>query len=125
MSSWIQRKRAPLRVLVPRVFHPLLPPLRYKGAHGGRGSGKSQFFGRNAIGWAMRQGGTRGLFVREHQTSLMQSVKPLHEKIIQGLGVGRYFDVQRDRIVTPGGGEFVYHGMANHNAESVKSFEGF
>jgi phage terminase large subunit len=99
--------------------------MRYKGAHGGRGSGKSQFFADSAIEWAVMRPGTRGLFVREHQTSLMQSVKPLHERRIQELGVGRYFDPQRDRIVTPGGGEFVYHGMANHNAETVKSFEGF
>ena len=28
-----------------RVFKPLLEPARYKGAYGGRGSGKSHFFG--------------------------------------------------------------------------------
>jgi phage terminase large subunit len=29
---------------IPEVFAPLLPPARYKGAYGGRGSGKSHFF---------------------------------------------------------------------------------
>jgi phage terminase large subunit len=33
-----------LRIKTPKVFAPLLSPSRYKGAHGGRGSGKSHFF---------------------------------------------------------------------------------
>ena len=33
-----------LRIDTPRVFLPLLVPARYKGAYGGRGSGKSHFF---------------------------------------------------------------------------------
>ena len=31
------------------VFEPLLVPARYKGAHGGRGSGKSHFFAEKLI----------------------------------------------------------------------------
>jgi phage terminase large subunit len=120
-----RRQHVDIAIQTAEVFEPLLDPMRYKGAYGGRGSGKSQFFADNAIEWALTRPRTRGLFVREHQTSLMQSVKPMHERRIQEVGAGRYFDVQRDRIVTPGGGEFVYHGMANHNAESVKSFENF
>ena len=34
-----------LRIETAAVFEPLLQPARYKGAWGGRGSGKSQFFG--------------------------------------------------------------------------------
>jgi hypothetical protein len=34
-----------LRIPTAPVFRPLLEPARYKGAHGGRGSGKSHFFG--------------------------------------------------------------------------------
>ena len=34
-----------LRLETAEVFEPLLHPARYKGAHGGRGSGKSVFFG--------------------------------------------------------------------------------
>ena len=33
-----------LRIKTPEVFEPLLYPSRYKGAWGGRGSGKSHFF---------------------------------------------------------------------------------
>jgi phage terminase large subunit len=34
-----------LRIPTAPVFRPLLEPARYKGAYGGRGSGKSHFFG--------------------------------------------------------------------------------
>ena len=33
-----------MRILTPRAFKPLLARARHKGAHGGRGSGKSHFF---------------------------------------------------------------------------------
>ena len=34
-----------LKIPTARVFEPLLARARYKGVHGGRGSGKSHFFG--------------------------------------------------------------------------------
>ena len=34
-----------LKIDFPEVFSPLIKPARYKGAWGGRGSGKSWFFG--------------------------------------------------------------------------------
>ena len=34
-----------LRIPTAKIFEPLLVPARYKAAHGGRGSGKSHFFG--------------------------------------------------------------------------------
>jgi phage terminase large subunit len=34
-----------LRIPTAKVFEPLLTPARYKGLYGGRGSGKSHFFG--------------------------------------------------------------------------------
>jgi hypothetical protein len=37
-------KTRSLKIDTPRVFLPLLAPSRYKGAYGGRGSGKSHFF---------------------------------------------------------------------------------
>ncbi len=125
MSSWTQRKRDALRVPIARVFTPLLQPIRFKGAKGGRGSGKSRFFANLLVTECILHPGTSALCVREYQTSLMQSVKPLLERVIAERGVGHLFDVQRDVILTPGGGRIVFQGMANHNAESVKSFEGF
>ncbi|CCD97865.1 50S ribosomal protein L30P (fragment) [Bradyrhizobium sp. STM 3809] len=35
-----------LKILTAKVFEPLLAPTRYKGAFGGRGSGKSHFLRR-------------------------------------------------------------------------------
>lgn len=114
-----------LTIPTARVYTPLLEPRRFKGAHGGRGSGKSHFFADLAIERAMLQPGTRGLMIREHQTTLRQSVKPLIESKIRAMGLQSYFLVQERLIRTPGGGEFTFQGMANHTADSVKSFEGY
>jgi phage terminase large subunit len=65
------------------------------------------------------------LCVRETQRSLTQSSKRLLETKIQSLNVGYAFKVWQDRIETPGDGVIVFQGMQDHNAESVKSFEGF
>ena len=41
------------------------------------------------------------------------------------MGVGPLFDVQNDKIITPGDGLIIFEGMQDHNAESIKSLEGF
>ena len=65
-----------LQIPTARVFSPLLHPARYKGAHGGRGSGKSHFFAGLAVEQCLLQPGTRIACVREVQKSLKNSVKP-------------------------------------------------
>ena len=114
-----------LRINTPRIFVPLLEPSRYKGAWGGRGSGKSHFFAEKLIEDCLEHKGTLALALRETQKSLAQSSKRLLESKIQSLGVGRSFRLWQDRIETPGDGVIVFVGMADHTAESVKSFEGF
>jgi len=47
-----------------RVFQPLLGRSRYKGAHGGRGSGKSHFFGDAMIERSICQRGLSGMHSR-------------------------------------------------------------
>ena len=47
----------PLHIPTARVFDPLLPAARDKGAWGGRGSGKSHFFAGLMIDDAMRHPG--------------------------------------------------------------------
>lgn len=116
---------ATLAVDVARVFRPLLQPSRYKGAHGGRGSGKSQFFADLMVATAIRKPGFRGLCCREVQKSLKESAKRLIEQKIQGHGVGHMFDVQETQIKTPGGGLIVFAGLQDHTSESIKSYEGF
>jgi hypothetical protein len=107
------------------VFEPLLYPARYKGAHGGRGSGKSHFFAEMLIEDHIRHPGMRSVCIREVQKSLKESAKRLLEDKIQKLGVTMLFDAQADRIITPGNGVIIFQGMQDHTAESIKSLEGF
>lgn len=116
---------AELRILTPPVFEPLLRAGRYKGAYGGRGSGKSHFFAEMLIERCLLEPGTRWACIREIQKSLEQSVKRLLEDKIEKLRVGRMFDVQKFEIGTPGGGVIIFQGMQNHTADSIKSLEGF
>jgi phage terminase large subunit len=103
----------------------LLAPARYKGAHGGRGSGKSHFFAGAMVEQAMLRPGFRGVCIREVQKSLKESAKRLIEDKIAEHDLGGVFDVQAAEIRTPGGGVIVFQGMQDHTAESVKSLEGF
>lgn len=114
-----------LQSKVARVFKPLLAPARYKGAHGGRGSGKSHFFAEEGVKTCIRLRGRRIVCVREVQKSLKESVKRLIEDKIGAMGVVGQFDIRNDHIVTPGGGVILFQGMQDHTAESIKSLEGF
>ncbi len=114
-----------LEVDVAKAFRPLLAASRYKGAHGGRGSGKSQFFADLMVATAVRKPGFRGLCCREVQKSLKESAKRLIESKIQAHGLGGAFEVQEAQIKTPGGGLIVFAGLQDHTSESIKSYEGF
>jgi len=114
-----------LRIPTAPVFRPLLEDARYKAAHGGRGSGKSHFFGELMVEECLRTPGTLAVCIREVQKSLMQSSKRLIESKIQNLGVGDQFEILHDRIITPGDGLIIFQGMQDATAESIKSLEGF
>lgn len=114
-----------LNIPTPRKFVPLLGPARYKGAHGGRGSGKSHFFAELLVEKAILQPGLRAACVREVQKSLKNSVKLLVEDKIRKLGVQDQFEILEAEIRTPGGGLIMFQGMQNHTADSIKSLEGF
>jgi len=107
------------------AFRPLLERSRYKGAYGGRGSGKSHVFAELLVRRCIEAAPLRAVCIREVQRSLDQSVKRLIEDKIQALGVGRHFRVRADCILTPGGGRIIFQGMQNHTAESIKSLEGY
>lgn len=102
-----------------------MEPARYKGAHGGRGSGKSHFFAEYVVRKCIEEAGVRIICIREIQRTLTQSSKALIETKIQQLGVGHLFDIQSDCILAPEGGLVSFHGMQSHNAESVKSLEAY
>ncbi|MCX5581479.1 PBSX family phage terminase large subunit [Kaistia terrae] len=114
-----------LQLETPRVFAPLLAPARYKGAWGGRGSGKSHFFAELLVEDCLAEPGLAAVCIREVQKTLAQSSKRLIENKISNMGVGSQFRVLEDRIETPGGGLIIFQGMQNHTAESIKSLEGF
>jgi phage terminase large subunit len=109
------------------VFEPLLEPARYKGAWGGRGSGKSHFFAEKLIDDSLYEPGLLSVCIREVQKSLKQSSKRLIEAKLKSLGLGERdgFKVFNEVIQTPGDGVIAFQGMQDHTAESIKSLEGF
>ena len=114
-----------LKIATARVFEPLLGRTRYKGAYGGRGSGKSYYFAQSVVERCVLVPGTRIVCIREVQKSLHESVMLLIRDTIVDLDVEKMFRVLSTSIDTPGGGTIVFQGMADHTAESLKSFEGF
>ena len=115
-----------LNILTPRWAVPLLSEARYKGAHGGRGSGKSHFFAEYVIESHIADPNQSTVCVREIQKSLDQSVKRLLESKIEELNAGWYFEVQESKILSRHGkGLIIFQGMQNHTADSIKSLEGY
>ena len=103
----------------------MLQPARYKGAWGGRGSGKSHGVAEMVIEAHVMDQKRRTVCVREVQKSLNQSVKRLLETKIQSMNAGAYFDVQESCIKSvTGDGIILFQGMQNHTADSIKSLEG-
>lgn len=114
------------------VFEPLLAPARYKGAHGGRGSGKSHFFAGLLVEDCLREPGETGegmraVCIREVQKDLTQSAKLLIEDKLQGFNLGEAdgFKIFKDVIQTPKDGIIIFKGMQDYTAESIKSLERF
>lgn len=121
-----------LRLPTARVFTPLLAPSRYKGVHGGRGSGKSHFCAEKLIEDCLAEPGDSGegmraVCIREVQKDLKQSSKLLIESKLKLHGIGQAdgFKVFEDCIETPGDGLMIFKGMQDYTADSIKSLEGF
>ena len=122
-----------LQIPTARIFRPLLEPARDKVALGGRGSGKSHFFAGLMVDDCLVAPGENGgegmraVCIREVQKDLAHSAKALIEAKLRSLGLGASagFRVFREVIATPGDGIILFQGMQNHNAESIKSLEGF
>jgi phage terminase large subunit len=101
------------------VFEPLLAPARYKGAFGGRGSGKSHFFGELLVETCQAERGTLAVCIREAQRTLAQSSKRLIEGKIASLGLGHGFKLFNDKIETPGDGLIIFRGMHHQSGLSA------
>jgi len=116
-----------------RVFKPALGYARDKAIWGGRGSGKSHFVAESLIEDALSEPGEgsgeglRIVCIREVQKDLAQSSKALIEDKLRrsGLTDADGFRVFKDVIEAPGDGLFIFKGMNDYTADSIKSLEGF
>ncbi|MEE4384173.1 MAG: PBSX family phage terminase large subunit [Pseudomonadales bacterium] len=92
---------------------------RYRGAYGGRGSGKTMTFGQTAIMEALRLP-LRFFCAREIQTSIRQSVHAELAAIIRDKGLEGTFRITDHRIANRhNGAEFIFGGL-RHDPEGLK-----
>jgi phage terminase large subunit len=115
-----------MKLETPRWLLPFFVNSRYKGAYGGRGSGKSWGFAEMMIEAHILNPDTNSVCIREIQKSLNQSVKRLLESKIELMGVGHLFEIQESQIKNRNGkGRIIFAGMQNHTSDSIKSLEGY
>lgn len=112
-----------LSIQIPEKLGFLFQPYRYKVAHGGRGSGKSWGFARALLVLAA-QTKLRVLCTREVQKSIKDSVHKLLSDQIESMGLGSVYTVEQARIYNALGSEFIFAGLSDQTAESIKSYEG-
>lgn len=96
---------------------------RHKIARGGRGGAKSHSIAQLLVARGMERR-QRWLCAREVQKSIRDSVHKLLADTIHRMGVGEYWEVQRDVIKGSNGSEFLFTGLRDHTVDSVKSYEG-
>lgn len=113
-----------LQVEVPRRLQPLLAPARYKGAHGGRGGGKSHFFAEQLILRAFSEP-IRWVCIREVQNSIRESVRQLLIDKVNKFGLQSRFTVLDQEIRGANGALIIFKGMQSYNATNIKSLEGY
>lgn len=112
-----------LKIQIPEAFGFLFTPARYKGAKGGRGSGKSQSFARALLaqGYSNKFG---ILCARELQVSIADSVHSLLDQLIQENAVySRFYKVGQKEIRGLNGTFFIFKGL-KHNIAEIKSLQG-
>lgn len=106
-----------------KMVEPLFAPHRYKIFRGGRGSAKSWGVARGLLAHGIST--PRRIFCgREIQKSIADSSYKLLVDQIEMLGLVSYYDVLKSEIRGKNGTEFLFRGLGNMTAESIKSFEG-
>ena len=119
-----------LKIAAPKWAKPLLEGERgrprYRGAKGGRASGKSHFFAECVVERLIQDPDSRIVCIREIQKSLKFSAKQLIVDKIAASPCSHMFEIQSTEIKRIGGsGIIIFQGMQDHTADSVKSLEGF
>ncbi len=98
----------------------------YKGAKGGRASGKSHFFAELLVDKIVADPDIQAVCVREIQKSLKFSAKKLIEDKIYKFKLGHLFEITQTEIKRKNGrGIIIFQGLQDHTADSIKSLEGF
>lgn len=109
-------------ITLPKAFQFLFEPSRFKGAYGGRGSGKSQSFAAAALLKAMEKK-TRILCAREYQNSIADSVKSLLDDLIEEHKLESFFKSTKTEIRGRNGSQFIFNGL-KIDPHKIKSMEG-
>ena len=105
--------------LVP-LFSPARGALRFRAAHGGRGSGKSFTFAKMAAVWGYAEP-LRILCTRELQISIRESFyAELKNAIDSTPWLAAHYDVGESFIRGKNGTEFIFRGL-RHNIGAIKS----
>ena len=120
-----------ITVDIPRKARDVLLPthtpsgkrVRFRCLWGGRDGAKSHSFGRMALARG-RARYERILCVREVQKSIADSVHRLLSDLVEPLGMGDFYDVQRQYIYGANGTQIAFHGLSGETAASLKSQEG-
>lgn len=112
-----------LRSQFPEKLEGIFDPHRYKVIYGGRGGGRSWGVAR----YLLIEGGKephRFLCTREVQKSIKDSVHRLLQDQISVLGMDHFYEVLDTEIRGLNGTVFVFSGLSDQTAESIKSYEG-
>jgi len=107
-----------------KPFEPFLEPARYKGAYGGRASGKTHFFGGLGVEQCYRQS-RRMVCIREVQKDLRDSSMQVMMDKIQDHGLTDFFQKVQGEIRGTNGSLIIFKGMTDFTADGIKSLEGF
>lgn len=107
----------------PQKLRCLFQPSRYKFVRGGRGSAKSWSIARALLVKGASKP-LRILCTREVQKSIKQSVHQLLRDQIIGLGLESFYEPLEHEIRGKNGTTFLFAGLSDLTADSIKSFEG-
>lgn len=116
-------KKREVVVQLPEKLGFLMGMHRYKVAYGGRGAAKSHSYAKALLSLGASQE-LRILCTREIQNSIKDSVHKLLSDQIELLGMDSFYDVLATEIRGRNGTEFIFSGLADKTAASIKSFEG-
>lgn len=110
-------------VTIPAKMRPFLLRARYKFARGGRGGAKSHTIARLLLlrGWEKP---IRWLCAREVQKSIRDSSWRLLGDTITVLGLEGFYRVTDTEIRGANGTLFIFQGLSNETADTIKSLEG-